>query len=213
MAASEARIAWQDDGDEGESMTTIALFHSVLGVRPGIQDAASHLRAAGHEVLVVDQYEGRVFDDYGEADAFAKSMGFPALMAAAVDAVGDLADGFVAMGFSNGGGMATHVAISRRIRAAVLCSGALPLEMIGASTWPEGVPAQLHYAVDDPFKADGSVDSVLRSINEAGNTAEYVQYPGRGHLFSDESLPDEYDATASMSMWINVLRFLEEQSA
>ena len=47
-------------------MASIALFHSVLGVRPGVLDAAARLRAAGHEVLVGDQYGGRVFDDYGD---------------------------------------------------------------------------------------------------------------------------------------------------
>jgi hypothetical protein len=65
--------------------------------------------AAGHDVHVIDQYNGRVFDDYEEADAFVKSIGFPALMSAAVEAVSGLPDGFVAMGFSNGAGMATHV--------------------------------------------------------------------------------------------------------
>ena len=64
-------------------MTTVALFHSVLGVREGVTDAAARLRAAGHEVLVVDQYDGRVFDDYGPAGAYVEEVGFPALMAAA----------------------------------------------------------------------------------------------------------------------------------
>ena len=36
-------------------MAQVALFHSVLGVRPGIHEAATRLRAAGHDVLVVDQ--------------------------------------------------------------------------------------------------------------------------------------------------------------
>ena len=42
-------------------MSRIALFHSVLGVRAGITDAAEMFREAGHQVLVVDQYEGRSF--------------------------------------------------------------------------------------------------------------------------------------------------------
>lgn len=195
---------------EGVGMSRIALFHSVLGVRPGIEDAAARLRSAGHEVLVVDQYGGRSFDDYDEASRFVDSIGFPALMEQAVDAVSGLEDGFVTMGFSNGAGMATHIAATRGVSAAVLCSGALPLEMIGASTWPRRVPTQLHYAVDDPFKDEESVTSVLRSINEAGNVAEYVQYPGRGHLFTDESLPDEYDSAAAEALWSHVLRFLRD---
>jgi len=47
-------------------MADIALFHSALGVRPGVLDAADRLRAEDHKVVVVDQYDGRVFDDYNE---------------------------------------------------------------------------------------------------------------------------------------------------
>src|SRR5918997_1104856 len=48
--------------DAGARMSHVALFHSVLGARPGMIEAAERLRAAGHEVKVVDQYDGRVFD-------------------------------------------------------------------------------------------------------------------------------------------------------
>jgi len=58
-------------------MASIALFHSVLEVRPGVQDAAARLRARGHEVLVVDQYVGRSFDDYAPAVAYQEEVGFP----------------------------------------------------------------------------------------------------------------------------------------
>src|SRR3954447_7853138 len=91
-------------------MTQIALFHSVLGVRPGVLDAADRLRAGGHAVGVVDQYDGRVFDDYEMASAFAEGIGYPALMQRALDEVEHLPDGFIAAGFSNGGGMAEFVA-------------------------------------------------------------------------------------------------------
>ncbi len=73
-------------------MTDIALFHSVLGVRPGVREAADRLRAEGHDVVVVDQYGGRVFDDYGEADEFAQSIGYPTLMGLAEEAVQGVPD-------------------------------------------------------------------------------------------------------------------------
>lgn len=38
---------------------------------------------------MVDQYGGRVFDDYAEAGKFAESIGYPTLMGRAVDAVDD----------------------------------------------------------------------------------------------------------------------------
>jgi dienelactone hydrolase len=196
--------------EKARTAQTVALFHSVLGVREGIADAQRRLRAAGHDVVVVDQYDGQVFDSYPEAAAHAESVGFPELMRRAVDGVAALADGFVAMGFSNGGGMATFVAAHRAVSRVVLCSGALPLDRIGIEHWPAAVPAQLHYAVDDPFKTSGSVESVLRSVNEAGAAAEYFQYPGSGHLFTDSSLPEEFDAAASDALWSQVIRFLAE---
>jgi dienelactone hydrolase len=189
---------------------TVALFHSVLGVREGIDEAARRLGEAGHEVVVVDQYEGLRFDDYETASKYAESLGYPELMKRAVTAVAQLPDGFVAMGFSNGGGMATFVAAKRPVSRVVLCSGALPLDRIGVEQWPANVPVQLHYAIDDPFKTAGSVESVMRSVNEAGAAAEYFQYPGDGHLFTDQSRPDEFDAAASRRMWAHVTRFLAE---
>lgn len=112
-------------------MTNIALFHSVLGIRHGIHDAADRLRAHGHEVLPVDQYDGRVFDDYDEASAFAEQIGYPELMRRATDAVAAMPDGFLCVGFSNGGGMSEYVATQRRVAGVVMCSGALPLDMLG----------------------------------------------------------------------------------
>ncbi|MGI8563894.1 MAG: hypothetical protein ACR2MZ_10145 [Candidatus Dormibacter sp.] len=63
-------------------MSQIALFHSVLGVRPGVQEAAKRLRGDGHRVRVVDQYEGRVFADYAVAAEYAEGLGYPLLIAA-----------------------------------------------------------------------------------------------------------------------------------
>jgi dienelactone hydrolase len=189
-------------------MRTVALFHSVLGVREGIALAADRLREAGFSVLVVDQYAGRTFDDYDEAGEYAASIGYPVLMRRALDGVAAVPDGFAAVGFSNGAGMSTFVAGQRRLDRVVLCSGALPLQRIGMAAWPSGVPAQLHYTLNDPFRQDGWVESVQRSVNEAGAVAEYIQYPGAGHLFTDPSLPAEFDAASAEALWDHVTRFL-----
>ena len=61
-------------------MSKIALFHSVLGVRSGVVDAADRLRSEGHDVEIVDQYDGLVFDDYETASAYAADVGYPVLM-------------------------------------------------------------------------------------------------------------------------------------
>ena len=188
-------------------MTTIALFHSVLGVRRGVLDAADRLRAAGHQVRVVDQYDGRVFDDYAEAGAHVDQVGFPALMAAALDGVADLPDGFVAAGFSNGAGMAEYVAVQGRCAGALMVSGALPLAMLGAGAWPRDVPVQLHAAETDPLRHQEWNDAFVADARASGSSVEVFDYPGGGHLFTDPSLPAEFDASATELLWERALTF------
>ncbi len=189
-------------------MTDIALFHSVLGIRPGVLDASERLRSAGHTVHVVDQYDGRTFDDYEEAGAFADDLGFPELMRRALTAVEPLRDGFVVSGFSNGAGMAEYVAVNRRVSAAVLFAGALPLHYLGDVSWPAGVPAQVHQTLDDPFRSDEDTASFAQSLRDVGADVEIFDYPGSGHLFTDASRPDEFDATSTELLWERVLPFV-----
>ncbi|MCZ2839882.1 dienelactone hydrolase family protein [Modestobacter sp. VKM Ac-2985] len=190
-------------------MTSIALFHSALGVRPGISDAAERLRAAGHQVSVVDQYDGLVFDDYATGSAHTDQIGFPALMQAALDGVAELPDGFVAAGFSNGAGMAEYVATRRRCAGLLLFSGALPLDVLGAA-WPTGLPVQIHYSLDDPFRRQEWIDAVASDATRGGGRVETFDYPGTGHLFTDPSLPTEYDPAATELLWQRALAFLHD---
>lgn len=188
-------------------MTTIALFHSVLGVRPGITAAADLFRAAGHQVRVIDQYDGRVFDDYTEAGAHVERVGFPALMAAALEAVADLPDDFVAAGFSNGAGMAEFVALQGRCSGVLMVSGALPLTILGASAWPAGVAVQLHAAEADPMRHQEWNDAFVADVRASGAPVDVFDYPVDGHLFTDPSLPAEYDANATAALWERALAF------
>lgn len=189
-------------------MTRTVIFHSVLGVRAGVLDAEARLRRAGHEVLVVDQYAGRVFDAYEPAMAYAELVGYPALMQQAVDAVADLPDGFVTLGFSNGGGMAEYVATRRPMSGVVLLAGALPLSELGVTAWPARVPAQLHDMLDDPFREQRAIDALVADVRAAGAPVEAFDYPGAGHLFTDASLPAEHDPTATELLWSRVLPFV-----
>ncbi len=128
-------------------------------------------------------------------------------MGRAADAVAGLDDGFVAAGFSNGGGMAEFVATQRRVGGVLMLSGTLPLAMLGVDAWPAGVPAQIHYAVDDPFRNQEWLDAVADAVVAAGGGLESFDYPGTGHLFTDASLLAEYDADASALLWERVLSF------
>ena len=51
--------------------------------------AADVFRDAGHQVEVIDQYDGRVFSDYAEAGQYVETIGYPELMASALRALAD----------------------------------------------------------------------------------------------------------------------------
>ncbi len=159
---------------------------------------------------MVDQYAGDTFNDYDEASAFAESIGYPTLMASAADAVANLDDGFISIGFSNGGGMSEYVATVRSVSGVVMLSGALPLHLLGVPTWPSSVPAQIHYTVGDPFRNQEWIDEVADAIRTSGGSVELFDYPGDGHLFTDNSLPNEYSEENTELLWERVIRFCNE---
>ena len=190
-------------------MAIVAVFHPSLGVTPGLVEFAGKLKKPGREVHVIDQYEGQVFDDYDEAGAHVEEVGFPELMTKAILGVADLPDGFVALGFSNGAGMAEFVASQRPVSGVVMIGGALPLETIGI-TWPEGVPAQIHTTEDDPRREQAAIDSVAKAVQGAGGTVEVFDYPGSGHLFADSSRPDEYQRDEAELLLTRIKDFLDQ---
>lgn len=189
-------------------MTTIALIHSVLGIRAGVTDLAAALEGAGHTVRIVDQYGGRVFDDYDSAIAFSQELGMQALAESALAGVADLPDGFVVAGFSNGGVAAEVIALQRAVSKAVLLHAAIPVRFLEMGEWPRGVPVQIHYSVDDPWRDEGGPEGLFADVAAANGDVEFYQYPGSGHLFSDPTLPDEFDAASAASMTERVLRFV-----
>ncbi len=192
-------------------MATVVLFHSVLGIRQGELDAAERLRADGHEVLVPDLFGGRVFDDYEPAMAASAELGNEALFARGRDAVTDVADGFVVGGFSQGSSVAVSVALNRRVSGVLQLSGLNPVEWFGAdATWPAGVDSQSHQKVDDSFREDVDAEA-LSDVTAAGGRLELFDYPGGGHLFTDPTRPDEYDAAATELLWSRVLPFVRER--
>ncbi len=193
-------------------MADIVLFHSVLGPRLGVTDAAERLRAAGHTVHTPDLYRGEAtFDDYEPAMAFVRAMGYPELMARTVASVEDLPNDVVYAGFSNGGASAELLAATRPGAAgALLFHAAMPLAEFGLAQWPGTVPVQVHYAKEDPFRDDQDViDSFAADVQRSGARYEFFDYPGSGHLFTDPSRADEYDQASAELLWRRALMFLE----
>ena len=195
-------------------MAEIILFHSVLGLRAGVTDAAERLRAAGHTVHTPDLYDGEVFDDYPTAMAWVKSNGgFAELASRTRAAVAELPEALVYAGFSNGGCSAELLAATRPgARAVVLLHAALPLEALDVQgAWPADLPVQVHYAAEDPFRDEQHyLDAFEAEVLASGSGYEFFEYPVSGHLFTDPGLPEEYHPEAAETLFSRVLAFLEQ---
>ena len=199
-------------------MAEVILFHSVLGLRPGVVAAADRLRAAGHAVHAPDLYDGEVFDDLDDGMHKEDALGYQEIARRAREAVAGLPEGLVLAGFSLGAVHAEVLAASRPgALGVVLMHGAVPVEALkeyfGVDRWPAGVPVQVHYAADDPWvEAEEEVVPLGEAVRGAGAAFEAHAYPGSGHLFADPDLP-EYDRTSSEAMWERVLAFLDRIDA
>jgi dienelactone hydrolase len=88
-------------------------------------------------------------------------------------------------------------------------SGALPVSMLGLSSWPADTPVQLHYATADPFRSDDWISPFVDDVRASGSSLEtFLDYPG-GHLFTDPSRPDEYDRDGAERAFERALDFLD----
>jgi dienelactone hydrolase len=195
-------------------MAEVVLFHSVLGLSPGVISAAERLRAAGHTIHTPDYFDGEVFDDLGEGIRKEEALGFQEIARRTREYVAGLPEGLVFCGFSLGAVHAEALAASRPgALGAVLMAGAVPVgaleEYFGIDRWPEGVAVQVHYAADDPWvEVEEEVVPLGEAVRGAGAAFEAHSYPGSGHLFFEPGLP-EYDLASSDEMWERVLVFLD----
>jgi dienelactone hydrolase len=91
-------------------------------------------------------------------------------------------------------------------RGALLCYSCVPVSEFGTS-WPAGVPVQVHGMDADPFfVGEGDVDAARALVAEAED-GELFLYPGDQHYFADSTQPS-YDAAAAALLTERVLAFL-----
>jgi dienelactone hydrolase len=189
-------------------MAEVLLFHHAQGLTEGVREFAEVLGKAGHSVHTPDLYEGRTFAAIDAGVAHARGIGFEVILERGVEAATGLAGGLVYAGLSMGVMPAQKLAQTRRgARGALLFSSCLPVSEFGES-WPEGVPVQVHAMDADPWFVDeGDIDAARALVASAAD-AELFLYPGNGHLFADNSLPD-YEPGAAALLRDRVLKFLE----
>lgn len=184
-------------------MAEIVLFHHARGLTSGVVAFADTLRAAGHTVHTPDLYDGRTFPDTESGVAHADAVGLDEIGARAEASVADLPPGVVYAGMSMGCAPATALLLQRPgAKGAFFLYGATAPSW-WESPWPDGVSAQSHQAVDDPWR-EPEVDEMFAAEVPG---AERFDYSVSGHLFADSST-EEYDADAAALATERILGFL-----
>ena len=184
-------------------MRTVALFHSVYGLRPAVVEAAGLLRAAGHAVVTPDLYDGPVARTIEEGFALSEHIGWATIMRRARKAIVRLPADTVLAGLSMGAGVAGELLAERPGSA-----GLLLLHGTGGdpATVPPGLPVQLHVGDADDMFPPAQVAAWRSTMTAAG--IEVHTYPAAGHFFTDPDVPD-YNRAAAHLTWQRSLEFLD----
>jgi dienelactone hydrolase len=183
-------------------MASVALFHSVYGLRPAVLRSAERLRADGHQVVVPNLYGVRPVDTIDEGFALADKVGWETMLSRAREAVRELPPDAVLAGYSMGTGLAEAL-LAERPEAA----GLLLFAGAGETAVPAGLRVQLHIADPDDFLSPAELGAWIAGMTDAGATFEVFRYPGVGHLWTDADLPD-YDVPASDLTWQRCTEFV-----
>jgi dienelactone hydrolase len=188
-------------------MAEVLLFHHAQGQTAGFRAFADTLRQAGHTVHTPDLFDGNTFATLDEGLAYARGVGFGAILDNGVRAAEGLPAELVYAGFSMGVMPAQKLAQTRPgARGALFFESCLPVSEFGE--WPAGVPVQIHGMSGDPFFAGEDMEAAADLVASTKD-AEMFVYPGDKHLFADRSL-GSYDAAATALFTQRVLDFLRD---
>jgi dienelactone hydrolase len=189
------------------SVRPVALFHSVYGLRPAVLAAAERLRAAGHEVVTPDLYDGQVARTIDGGFAISEQIGWATIMRRARSAVAHLPADTVLAGLSMGAGVAGELLATRPDAA-----GLLLLHGTGGDpgTVPSGLSVQLHVADPDGMFPPAHVAAWGDAMTAAGAAVEVFTYPAVGHFFTDPGVPG-YDPAAAELAWQRGVQFLRDR--
>jgi dienelactone hydrolase len=186
-------------------MATIAIFHSVLGLRAIETATVARFQACGHTAFAPDLFEGRTAATVEEGFAIMDQIGWTLICDRAHAALDQAPPTTVLLGFSMGAGVVSSIWPERRQAGGiVLLHG---LASVPANVDPH-VPVQVHLADPDPFALPSQLRDWMRIAAAPGMSPETYRYPGLGHFFTDPSLND-FNADGAELVWDRVSRFLD----
>ncbi len=180
-------------------MSQVLLLHSAMGLRPAVRRLAEELVHLGHELVVPDYYEGRVFDDARVGTDHRDAVGAGTLfqrVQSHLTSLEELRPDAVLAGLSLGAAFAQALARHRPLARAVVL-----LHHVTAprDTW-SGQPVQVHRYAEDPWVEPEDVLRLAQAVRQSGARFEDHVTPGKGHLFTDLDLPDGDAAATALTV-------------
>jgi carboxymethylenebutenolidase len=192
----------------------VLLLHAWWGLNKTMKDYCDKLANAGFVTFAPDLYHGKLADTVEDAEALGGALDENYLQAKSEikeaaaflsERAGVEGDGLAVIGFSLGAYYALDLANAEPelIHSVVLFYGT------GEDDHSQSRAAYLgHYAENDPFEPQSSVDHLEESLERAGRPVTFYRYNNAGHWFCEPDRQDAYDPEAAALAWERTLAFL-----
>ncbi len=196
----------------------VLVLHAWWGLNATMRAFCTRLAASGFVAFAPDLYHGKIADNIADAEALVKVLNTNQLQAEADIAAattflyerarqGD--GGLAVIGFSLGANYALDLAEHdpEHIRSVVLFYGT------GGDDFSNSKAAYLgHFAENDDFEPQSSVDALEETLRRAGRPATFYTYAGTGHWFFESDVSQAYNPAAASLAWDRTLAFLKGSS-
>lgn len=193
----------------------VLVLHAWWGLNDTIKNFCTRLAEAGFIAFAPDLYHGKIATTIPEAETLrdALDVNYLQTQAEIADAARFLYErtnrALAVIGFSLGAYFALELSHSapELVRAVVIFYGT------GGNEFSNSNAAYLgHFADNDPFEPQASVDDLRESLERAKRPVTFYIYNGVGHWFFEADRTDAYDATAANLAWARTLEFLKQQN-
>ena len=198
--------------------SAVLVLHAWWGLNDTMKAFCTRLADAGFVAFAPDLYHGKVADNIADAETLARALNTNHLQAAAeiADATkflneraGQTGSGLAVIGFSLGANYALDLAAAdpEHIRSVVLFYGT------GGDDFSRSKAAYLgHFAENDEFEPQASVDELEASLRRAGRPVTFYTYTGTGHWFFEPDRSHAYNQAAASLAWDRTVAFLRRSS-
>jgi len=224
-------VSFPSNGTQGEGYLAtpesgsgpgVIVIQEWWGLNDQIKGVAERLATEGFVALAPDLYRGAHASEPDEAAKIMMSLNLERAtkdLSGAVDFLtahdAVTGDGIGVIGFCMGGGVALWLATLRpdQVKAVVPFYGIIPWEAAQPDYSKLAGAVQGHYAENDDFANPESVRALDAQLKSLGKQAEFFEYAGTEHAFTNDHRPEVFVPEATALAYDRAFAFLHEQLA